>query len=120
MDPLPLTKKIIKGEFRSSNMDGDPRSEHAIQLAAQRRSIQEQNLEILDYVKVELEKARQKVVKGENVVKVEVNAEVKPVGTQGERAEKVIKTEENDIDKAKISNEMLKVVIENEKLIKET
>ena len=48
MDPLPLTKKIIKGKFRARDMDGDPRSEHAIQLAAQRRSIQEQNLEIMD------------------------------------------------------------------------
>ena len=61
MDPLPLTTKIIMGEFRASSQGGEPRSEHAIQLTAQRRSIQDQNLEILDYVKVELKKARQLV-----------------------------------------------------------
>ena len=58
MDPLPLTKKIIRDEFRASSQGKDPRSEHMIQLTAQMRSIREQNLEILDYVKAELKKAR--------------------------------------------------------------
>ena len=53
--------KIVTGEFEAVSKGGDPWSEHAIQLTAQRRSIQEQNLEILDYVKVELERARQLV-----------------------------------------------------------
>ena len=51
--------KIIRGEFRARDTGGDSRSEHTIQLTTQRRSIQEQNLEILDCVKVELEKASQ-------------------------------------------------------------
>ena len=48
--------KIIKGEFWAKDKEGDPRSEQAIQLAAQRRSIQGQALEILDCVKERLEK----------------------------------------------------------------
>ena len=50
---------IVTAEFRVVIKDGDPRSEHVIQQATQMRSIQEQNLEILDCVKETLEKASQ-------------------------------------------------------------
>ena len=51
--------KIVTGEFEAVSKGGDPWSEHAIQQAAQMRSIQEQNLEILDCVKEKLENASQ-------------------------------------------------------------
>ena len=41
-------KKIIKGEFGAYDEDRYPQPERAVQLAAQRRSLQEQALEILN------------------------------------------------------------------------
>ena len=43
--------KDIKGEFRAEAEDRDPQPERAVQLATQRRRLQEQALEVLDCVR---------------------------------------------------------------------
>ena len=70
-------KKIIKGEFGADEEDRDLQPERAVQLAAQRRSLQEQDLEILNYVKEELEKAEVTMLHGS--LKVQREALLKAV-----------------------------------------
>ena len=50
-------KKIIKGELEPEDEGRAPQPERAVQLAAQRRSLHNQVMEILDCVKEDLEKA---------------------------------------------------------------
>ena len=51
-----LSRTSSKGEFRAEAEDRDPQPERTVQLATQRRRLQEQALGILDCAKEELEK----------------------------------------------------------------